>query len=105
MISISRLDYRPVSLRATADLLQALGHPIRLQIVDALRPARRTVTEIVEALGLEQPVVSKHLSVLRDAGVVSARTQGRERVYELAPRRLDPLLGALFTPNKRGTAS
>ena len=108
MISILRRDSRPLSLRHAADLLQALAHPVRLQILSVLRRAPATVTPIVAELGLEQPIVSRHLAVLRDAGVVLSRAEGRERVYELTGDRAEPLLGVLFDepqPKKRVTGA
>jgi DNA-binding transcriptional ArsR family regulator len=87
-----------LSLRHAADLLQALAHPIRLQILELLRRRPATVTAVVDDLGLEQPIVSRHLGVLRDAGLVTARTQGRERVYQLAGCHAEPLLEVLFQP-------
>ncbi len=114
MISIGRRDCRPLSLRHAADLLQAMGHPIRLQILHALRPGALTVNDIVAQLGLQQPVVSRHLAVLRAEGVVSAQARGRQRSYQLAGCRMEPLLEVLFddvklsqdpTPRTQGTAA
>lgn len=106
MISITRDDCRPLTLRHAADLLQALAHPIRLQILDVVREAPATVGHIVGRLGLEQPVVSRHLAVLRREGVVSVAPSGRERVYRLAGCRVEPLLEVLFDlPQSKGTAA
>lgn len=97
MISITRRDCRPLSLRHAADLLQALAHPVRLQILEVLRRYDgRTVTEIVAEIALPQPVISKHLAVLRREGLLSVQPQGRERVYRLGVCRARPLLEALF---------
>ncbi len=96
MISILRTDCRPLSLRHAADLLQSLAHPVRLQILEILRRKPATVTAVVDALALDQPVVSRHLGVLRDAGVVIARAEGRERIYQLSGCRAEPLLAILF---------
>ena len=68
---------------AGMDALAVLAEPTRRRIADTLRQRERTVTELVTALGLSQPAVSKHLRVLREAGVVSARTQAQRRVYRL----------------------
>ncbi len=96
VISISRTDCRPLSLRYASDLLQALGHPIRLQIVEVLRSGPCTVGNIVERLGLAQPVVSKHIAKLREVGAVSCAPRGREREYQLAGGHTEALLGVLF---------
>lgn len=65
-----------------------LAEPSRRRIVDELRVEARDVTGLMAALGLSQSLVSKHLRVLRDAGVVEAETVGRRRVYRLSE---DPL--------------
>ena len=96
MISIDRRDCRPLSLRHAADLLQALAHPIRLQILDVLREGDATVGEIVTTLSLDQPGVSRHMDILRREGILSVQPRGRERVYQLAACRAAPLLAALF---------
>src|SRR5690606_36943403 len=96
VISITREDCRPLTLRHAANLLQALAHPVRLQILDVVRERPCTVGEIVERVGLAQPVISRHLAVLRREGVLSVAPSGRERVYRLAGCRVEPLLEVLF---------
>jgi DNA-binding transcriptional ArsR family regulator len=61
----------------------ALAEPHRRTILDLLRARERTVGELVASLGLSQPGVSKHLRVLREAGLVRVRTDGRRRHYAL----------------------
>jgi DNA-binding transcriptional ArsR family regulator len=63
----------------------ALAEPHRRQILDLLRVRERSVGELVAQLDLSQPGVSKHLKVLREAGLVAARVQGRHRRYALRP--------------------
>jgi DNA-binding transcriptional ArsR family regulator len=65
------------------DALMAIAEPTRRRIVDELRSSERSVTELVEALALSQPAVSKHLRVLRDCGLVSRRTEAQQRIYQL----------------------
>ena len=60
-----------------------LAEPARRRILDLLLDGERTVGELVDAIGLSQPAVSKHLRVLRDAGAVEARIDGPRRVYRL----------------------
>jgi len=67
----------------TARLLKALAHPARVALVRRLAEAPRCVHELVGELGLDQPLVSQHLRVLRSAGVLSGERQGREIVYSL----------------------
>jgi DNA-binding transcriptional ArsR family regulator len=66
-----------------ATTLGALGEPSRFQIVELLRSGPRSVGEIVDALGIRQPQVSKHLRVLSGAGIVAAEPLARQRIYHL----------------------
>jgi DNA-binding transcriptional ArsR family regulator len=61
----------------------ALAEPSRRQILDLLRDGERSVSELVEHVGLSQPGVSKHLKVLREAGLVQVRPEGKIRWYGL----------------------
>jgi ArsR family transcriptional regulator len=67
-----------------ADLLRALGAPVRLALIDVLAPGPRCVHELVDALGVTQPLVSQHLKTLRASGLVVAARDGREVRYRLA---------------------
>ena len=66
----------------------ALAEPRRRQILDLLRSGERPVADLVAHVGLSQPGVSKHLKVLREAGLVVVRTQGKQRMYALRPEPL-----------------
>lgn len=68
---------------AASDLLRALAAPTRVAIVLCLRTRPQCVHELVATLDLSQPLVSQHLRVLKDAGVVRGRRQGREVIYQL----------------------
>ena len=68
----------------TADVLKALGHPTRLWIVKELCDGEHCVCEFVEAVGDAFPTISRHLAVLKDAGVVSDRRDGKSIYYRLA---------------------
>src|SRR3954452_1865518 len=77
------------------DALAVVAEPTRRRIVDRLRSAECSVSDLVVALGMSQPAVSKHLRVLRDAGVVAVRTSAQQRIYSLEPgpfRELDAWL-------------
>ncbi len=69
----------------------ALSDPHRRAAIELLRLKPRSVNELVEALGLTQPGTSKHLRVLRDAGLVRVRPQAQRRVYEIDPAPLADL--------------
>lgn len=60
-----------------------LAEPNRRLLLDTLRDGARTVNMLVEAIGLSQPAVSKHLRILRDAGLVTVRPEGQRRWYEV----------------------
>ncbi len=72
----------------TAAAFDVLAEPNRRRILDLLRAGERPVGELVDALALSQPAVSKHLRVLRDAGLVEVRSQAQRRLYRV---RADPL--------------
>ena len=65
-----------------------LAEPQRRRILDLLRDGERPVVELVDRLEISQPGVSKHLRVLRDAGLVSVRPEGQRRWYGLRPEAL-----------------
>lgn len=69
-------------------VLEAIAEPTRRRILDAVRSEERSVGELVEHLGMNQPGVSRHLRVLRDAGLVSVRSDAQRRLYRL---RSEPL--------------
>jgi len=77
------------------DVLTALADPNRRRIVEQLRLADCSVGDLVERLEMSQPGVSKHLKVLREAGVVTVRAAAQQRIYRLEPgpfRELDAWL-------------
>jgi DNA-binding transcriptional ArsR family regulator len=67
---------------------EVLAEPRRRQILDLLLAAERPVQELVEALKVSQPAVSKHLRVLRQAGFVDVRVDGQRRIYRVRPEPL-----------------
>ncbi len=71
-----------------ADLFWALGDPFRLSIVEFLRTAPRTVTEITEHVHAPQPNVSRHLKALRERGVLATSREGKWVHYSLRPEAL-----------------
>ena len=75
----------------TSDAFNAVAEPRRREILSYLAGAERPVGEIVTALGLEQPSVSKHLRVLRNVGLVRMRCQGRQKLYRTDAQAIRPL--------------
>jgi DNA-binding transcriptional ArsR family regulator len=71
--------------------LEVLAEPRRLAIIDLLRDGERPVGELVDRLGVSQPAVSKHLRVLKDAGLVEARAEAQRRLYRIRPEPLAEL--------------
>src|ERR1700722_4409213 len=71
--------------------LQTLGEPNRQAILELLRDGERPVGELVDRLQLSQPAVSKHLRVLKEAGLVEARIDAQRRLYHITPEPLAAL--------------
>jgi DNA-binding transcriptional ArsR family regulator len=72
----------------TAAAFASLADPSRRRILDLLLERPRSVGELVDALGLSQPGVSRHLRVLREARLVSVRADAQRRIYEVSPEPL-----------------
>jgi DNA-binding transcriptional ArsR family regulator len=70
------------------DAFDAIAEPNRRRILDLLRTGERPAGDLVEALDLSQPGVSKHLKLLRETGLVRVRADGQRRLYSLEPGRL-----------------
>lgn len=75
-------------LDAAGELLRALAAPLRIAIVLQLKESQRCVHELVDALGVPQPLVSQHLRILKAADVVVGERSGREVLYRLADHHL-----------------
>jgi DNA-binding transcriptional ArsR family regulator len=72
----------------TATTFEVLAEPSRRRILELLLEGPRAVGDLVKRLKMSQPGVSKHLRVLREAGLVSVRTEAQRRIYELRPEPL-----------------
>jgi DNA-binding transcriptional ArsR family regulator len=75
----------------TTDAFNAVAEPRRRQILDVLARGEQPVSDLVAALGVAQPQVSKHLRVLREVGAVEVRDEGRRRLYRLNGEALKPI--------------
>jgi DNA-binding transcriptional ArsR family regulator len=80
-----------------ATFFRAIAHPARIRILELLVRTDRSVTELQDALGLEQPVVSQHLAVLRSHNIVVGRKEGASVRYQVR----DPLIGDLLAVARR----
>ncbi len=76
---------------SVSTIFEVLAEPNRRRIVELLRDGQLAVGEIVDALGMSQPAVSKHLRVLKDAGVVGVQPDGQRRLYYLRPEPMREL--------------
>ena len=75
----------------TTDAFNAVAEPRRREILDVLAGGERPVGDLVCLLGMSQPLVSKHLRVLREVGAVEVRGEGRQRLYRLNAEALRPI--------------
>jgi DNA-binding transcriptional ArsR family regulator len=69
-------------------IFAALSNPTRQQIMLTLKDHPRTVREMTDAFDVSQPVVSQHLKILKDAGLVDAKADGTRRIYHVNPHGL-----------------
>jgi DNA-binding transcriptional ArsR family regulator len=82
---------------------EALAEPNRRRILDLLRAGERPAGELVDALAISQPGVSKHLKLLRESGLVSVRADGQRRLYRLQSAKLAEV-DAWLAPYRRAWA-
>src|SRR4030043_2446409 len=74
--------------RLEARVFYALSDPVRIEILEFIRDGEKCVCEIVPHLSLIQPVVSRHLKILKDAGIVRCRKDGTKRMYSVVDSRI-----------------
>jgi len=79
-----------------ADVLKAVAHPARLQIVELLIPGEMCVGEIVERLGEKQAITSQQLNMMKDKGVLGSRRDGSKVYYHIENRNVIELLGCVY---------
>jgi DNA-binding transcriptional ArsR family regulator len=88
--------------RFKAKIFNALSDPIRLEILEFLRDGEKCVCEITPHLKLVQPLVSRHLKLLKDAGLVKRRKKGTWHLYSITDHRVCDLIDSL-TPELLGS--
>jgi DNA-binding transcriptional ArsR family regulator len=89
-------ELRPAhEYRSGADVFKALGHPSRLLIVDVLTHGERCVADLTDLIGCDTSTVSNHLSVLRNAGIVTDERRGQQVFYRIAASCIKKVFGCL----------
>jgi DNA-binding transcriptional ArsR family regulator len=78
-----------------AKFFKALSDPVRIEILDFLRDGEKCVCGIIPHLGLIQPVVSRHLKILKESGMVRYRKEGNRRLYSITDLRVYKLIDYL----------
>jgi len=81
--------------RFKSTVFHALSDPIRLEIISYLRDGEKCVCEIVPHLNLIQPLVSRHLKILKDTGIVRCRKDGTKRMYSIVDSRIHNIVNEL----------
>jgi ArsR family transcriptional regulator len=79
--SILLITFDEAEIRAR--IVKAIGHPVRLMVIDFLKDGERSFSEIFDLFQLDKSTVSKHLLVLKGAGIVSSRKEGADMFYKL----------------------
>ncbi|MBE0666312.1 MAG: winged helix-turn-helix transcriptional regulator [Bacteroidales bacterium] len=99
--SMSIQDLNPEVLERAAGILKAMAHPLRISILNVLEGNKSmSVTEIHQALGLEQSTASHHLGIMKDKGVLVSRREGKHIYYSLRDEKLKNLLYCLSSCDK-----
>ncbi len=86
------------NFRFMSTVFHALSDPIRLEIIAYLKDGEKCVCEIVPHLNLIQPLVSRHLRILKDVGMIRCRKDGTKRMYAIVDNKIYDVINAL-TPS------
>ena len=81
--------------RLKAKIFNALSDPVRLEIIEFLREGEKCVCEIIPHVNLIQPLVSRHLKILKDCGLVKDRKDGNRRLYSVTDPRIFEVIDAV----------
>ncbi|MBN2489756.1 MAG: helix-turn-helix transcriptional regulator [Planctomycetes bacterium] len=95
----------PQQYEARARIARALAHPTRLLLLDLLKERETCVCDLTEIAGVDQSTVSKHLAILRDAGLVAGRKEGAMTFYRQTASCLEGFFGCLETVLRENLAS
>jgi DNA-binding transcriptional ArsR family regulator len=91
----SRTTLKPATLDHAASVIRCLGHPLRLQLLDAMENEETTVTELQAVTGASQAMVSQQLATLRGHGVVAARRDGAHVRYSIVEPKVHQILACI----------
>jgi len=81
--------------KAKARIFKALSDPIRLEICEFLRDGEKCVCEIVPRINLVQPLISRHLKILKECGIVDDRREGNRKLYSVIDSRIFEVMDAV----------
>ena len=81
---------------SVAEILKALAHPVRLQIIELLENNEKCVGDIMEALGIKQSITSQQLNMMKDKGVLSCRRDGAKVYYRIENKSVIKLLHCIY---------
>ncbi|RKY75682.1 ArsR family transcriptional regulator [candidate division KSB1 bacterium] len=84
-----------INYKEQAKLLKAIAHPTRLHLLEIIRDTNPCVRSMEEALGIAQPTVSQHLSILRNLGIVESERQGHQVCYKIKNKTVLKLLDSI----------
>lgn len=83
-----------LAYKIQADFIRALAHPVRLQIIELLKKGEQNVGSIVKVLGIQQSSLSRHLTILKESGILKARQQGLLIYYDIEDHEIFKVLKA-----------
>ncbi|MFH1942783.1 MAG: metalloregulator ArsR/SmtB family transcription factor [bacterium] len=86
---------QPKNYDVNAQMLKALAHPTRLHLLDLIREKQPCVKAMEEILGVAQPNISQHLSLLRNLGIVVAEREGNQVCYRILNKTVLKILDAM----------
>jgi len=78
-----------------AEILKALGHPVRYCIVEGLLAGEQNVAKMVDCTGVPQPTVSQHLNILKAAGILEGHREGNQMLYSVCSKEARKIIMAL----------
>ncbi len=86
---MKKISYNEEELNSISEKLKAIGHPLRIAIIELLEKNKRlTVTDIQKNINIEQATTSNHLKILRDQQILTAERDGKKKYYLLKHKKL-----------------